>query len=40
MRAERLVSALTRLEARVALADHEDLAAAANDLAITMTLLG
>jgi len=33
-------SALTRLEARVALADHEHLAAATHDFAIAMTLLG
>jgi hypothetical protein len=33
-------SALARLEARIALADHEDFAAAAHDLAIAMTLLG
>lgn len=32
--------ALTRLEARIALADHEHLATAANDLAVTMTGLG
>jgi len=33
-------SALTRLETRVALADHEHLAAATHDLAIAVTLLG
>jgi hypothetical protein len=33
-------SALTRLEARIALADHEDFAAATDDFAIAMTLLG
>jgi hypothetical protein len=33
-------SALTRLETRVALADHENFATAANHLAVTMTRLG
>jgi hypothetical protein len=33
-------SALTRLEARVALADHEYLATATNDLAVAMPRLG
>jgi hypothetical protein len=33
-------SALAGLEARVALADHENLAAAADDFAIAMALLG
>ena len=32
--------ALTRLETRVALADHKHFAAAAHDFAITMTRLG
>src|SRR3954469_9898957 len=32
--------ALARLEARIALADHEDLAATADDLAVAMPLLG
>jgi hypothetical protein len=31
---------LTRFETRIALADHEHFAAAANDFAIAMTLLG
>ena len=35
-----LDSALARLETRVALADHEYLATAANHLAVTMTRLG
>jgi hypothetical protein len=34
------LSALAGLEARIALADHENLAAAADDLAIAMALLG
>ena len=34
------VSALARLETRVALADHEYLAATAHDLAIAVTGLG
>jgi hypothetical protein len=33
-------STLTRLEARVALADHEYLAATAHNLAVTVPLLG
>jgi hypothetical protein len=33
-------SALARLEARVALADHEDLAATTDDLAVAVTGLG
>ncbi len=33
-------SALTRLEARIALADHEDLAPAADDLAVAVAGLG
>src|SRR5512146_396683 len=33
-------SALPSLEARVGLADHEDLAAAAHDLAVAMALFG
>lgn len=32
-----LVSALTRLETRIRLADHEDLATAANDFAVAVT---
>ena len=34
------LSALAGLEARVALADHENLAAATDDLAVAMALLG
>ena len=34
------MSALARLEARIALADHEYLAAAAHDLAVAVALLG
>src|SRR5690606_24278263 len=33
-------SALTRLEARIALADHEDLAATTDDLAVAVAALG
>src|SRR5258706_9390671 len=39
-RLRRQRSALARLETRVGLADHEDLAATAHDLAIAMARLG
>jgi hypothetical protein len=38
--AEKLLSALTRFETRVALADHEHFAATPHDFAITVTRLG
>jgi hypothetical protein len=38
--ASRLKSALTGLEARIALADHENLAATAHNLAVTVPLFG
>jgi hypothetical protein len=39
MTSPQLRSALTSLETRVALADHEDLAATAHDFAVTVTRL-